>query len=84
MTDESRTVLSGNQFCYFIRLSVVEEEEEANSEEEELGGLFRVSRPEKSKKLKADAVDCSRFQPDASHDWDQEEVSNVASTLNVI
>ncbi|MCJ8738552.1 hypothetical protein PDJAM_G00037160 [Pangasius djambal] len=54
--------------------TVVEEEEEANSEEEELGGLFRVSRPEKSKKVRADAVDCSRFQPDASHDWDQEEM----------
>lgn len=64
-------------------VSVVEEEEE-NSEEEELGGLFRVSRPEKSKKLRADAVDCSRFQPDASHDWDQEEVSNVASTLSYL
>lgn len=55
-------------------VSVVEEEDEANSEEEELGGLFRVSRPEKSKKERADAVDCSRFQPDASHNWDQEEV----------
>ncbi|XP_053496000.1 ribosome biogenesis protein BMS1 homolog isoform X1 [Ictalurus furcatus] len=54
--------------------TVVEEEEEENSEEEELGGLFRVSRPENSKKLRADAVDCSRFQPDASHDWDQEEM----------
>ncbi|XP_058262823.1 ribosome biogenesis protein BMS1 homolog isoform X1 [Hemibagrus wyckioides] len=50
------------------------EEEEENAEEEELGGLFRVSRPEKSKKVRADAVDCSRFQPDASHDWDQEEM----------
>lgn len=51
------------------------EEEEANGEnEEELGGLFRVSRPEKSKKVRADAIDCSRFQPDANHDWDQEEV----------
>ncbi|KAM9462521.1 ribosome biogenesis protein BMS1 homolog isoform 2-T2 [Clarias gariepinus] len=54
--------------------TVVEEEDEANSEEEELGGLFRVSRPEKSKKERADAVDCSRFQPDASHNWDQEEM----------
>uniref|UniRef100_A0AAR2JA85 Bms1-type G domain-containing protein n=1 Tax=Pygocentrus nattereri TaxID=42514 RepID=A0AAR2JA85_PYGNA len=46
----------------------------ADNEEEELGGLFRVSRPEKSKKIRADAVDCSRFQPDAGHDWDQEEM----------
>lgn len=61
-------------------VAVVEEEEENAEEEEELGGLFRVSRPEKSKKVRADAVDCSRFQPDASHDWDQEEVRNTAST----
>ncbi|XP_066522644.1 ribosome biogenesis protein BMS1 homolog [Hoplias malabaricus] len=53
--------------------TVVEEEEGADNEEE-LGGLFRVSRPEKSKKIKADAIDCSRFQPDTSHDWDQEEM----------
>lgn len=56
-------------------------EEEENAEEEELGGLFRVSRPEKNKKVRADAMDCSRFQPEASHDWDQEEVSNAVSTL---
>ncbi|XP_062859134.1 ribosome biogenesis protein BMS1 homolog [Trichomycterus rosablanca] len=60
--------------------TVVKEEEEGNSEEEELGGLFRVSRPEKSKKVRADAVDCSRFKPDASHDWDQEEM--LASIRN--
>lgn len=53
---------------------MVEEEEDADKEEEELGGLFRVSRPEKSKKVRADALDCSRFQPDRSRDWDQEEV----------
>ncbi|XP_017551452.1 ribosome biogenesis protein BMS1 homolog isoform X2 [Pygocentrus nattereri] len=52
----------------------VVEEENTDNEEEELGGLFRVSRPEKSKKIRADAVDCSRFQPDAGHDWDQEEM----------
>ncbi|KAF5896537.1 ribosome biogenesis protein BMS1 [Clarias magur] len=54
--------------------TVVEEEDEANSKDEELGGLFRVSRPENSKKVRADAMDCSRFQPDASHNWDQEEM----------
>lgn len=85
MTDEGRSVLSRSQFCSsHLFVSVVAEEEEANSEEEELGGLFRVSRPEKNKKVRADAMDCSRFQPDASHDWDQEEVSNVASTQNLI
>lgn len=56
-------------FCF----SVAEKEEE-DSDEEELGGLFKVNRPEKSKKVRADAIDCSRFHPDSSHDWDQEEV----------
>uniref|UniRef100_A0A673MGS9 Bms1-type G domain-containing protein n=1 Tax=Sinocyclocheilus rhinocerous TaxID=307959 RepID=A0A673MGS9_9TELE len=50
------------------------EEEEDSNDEEELGGLFKVSRPERSKKVRADAMDCSRFHPDSSHDWDQEEV----------
>ncbi|XP_016107645.1 ribosome biogenesis protein BMS1 homolog [Sinocyclocheilus grahami] len=53
---------------------VAEEEEEDSNDEEELGGLFKVSRPERSKKVRADAMDCSRFQPDSSHDWDQEEM----------
>ncbi|KAK9965745.1 hypothetical protein ABG768_004818 [Culter alburnus] len=54
--------------------TVAEEEEEDSNNEEELGGLFKVSRPEKSKKIRGDAMDCSRFQPDSSHDWDQEEM----------
>uniref|UniRef100_A0A8C1CSY5 BMS1 ribosome biogenesis factor n=1 Tax=Cyprinus carpio carpio TaxID=630221 RepID=A0A8C1CSY5_CYPCA len=54
--------------------TVAEEEEEDSNDEEELGGLFKVSRPERSKKVRADAMDCSRFHPDSSHDWDQEEV----------
>nr|XP_055032289.1 ribosome biogenesis protein BMS1 homolog [Misgurnus anguillicaudatus]XP_055032290.1 ribosome biogenesis protein BMS1 homolog [Misgurnus anguillicaudatus] len=53
--------------------TVVEVQEE-ESEEEELGGLFKVSRPEKNKRVRADAMDCSRFQPDSSHDWDQKEM----------
>ncbi|XP_061088772.1 ribosome biogenesis protein BMS1 homolog [Conger conger] len=52
----------------------VVQDEEDNDDEEELGGLFRVSRPEKSKRERADAMDCSRFAPDTSHDWDQEEM----------
>lgn len=84
MTGEGSSILSGSKFySSHLFVSVVEEEEKGSSEEEELGGLFRVSRPEKSKKLRADAMDCSRFQPDASHDWDQEEVSNMSSTLNI-
>lgn len=53
---------------------VAEEEEDSKDEDEELGGLFKVSRPEKSKRVRADALDCSRFQPDSNHDWDHEEV----------
>ncbi|XP_056627798.1 ribosome biogenesis protein BMS1 homolog [Triplophysa dalaica] len=53
---------------------VAEEEEDSKDEEDELGGLFKVSRPEKNKRVGADALDCSRFQPDSNHDWDQEEM----------
>ncbi|XP_062298363.1 ribosome biogenesis protein BMS1 homolog isoform X2 [Scomber scombrus] len=55
--------------------SVVAGDEE-DEDEEELGGLFRVSRPQKSKKFQANSLDCSRFDPDASHDWDLEEMMN--------
>uniref|UniRef100_A0A673BQU8 Bms1-type G domain-containing protein n=1 Tax=Sphaeramia orbicularis TaxID=375764 RepID=A0A673BQU8_9TELE len=44
--------------------------------EEELGGLFRVSRPQKSKKTQANALDCSHFKADLSHNWDLEEMLN--------
>uniref|UniRef100_A0A4W6FIE0 BMS1 ribosome biogenesis factor n=1 Tax=Lates calcarifer TaxID=8187 RepID=A0A4W6FIE0_LATCA len=50
------------------------EADDSEEDKEELGGLFRVSRPQKSKKFKANAVDCSRFIPDTSHNWDLEEV----------
>lgn len=76
--------MEANLCIFDLFVSGVEEEEEANSQEEELGGLFRVSRPEKSKKVRADGVDCSRFQPDASHDWDQEEVSSMPSPLSCL
>lgn len=49
-------------------------EAEDSEEEEELGGLFRVNRPQKSKKVQADALDCSHFNPDISHNWELEEV----------
>lgn len=61
-----------------MHVSVVEEEEEGGEAEEEVGGLFKVSRPNKGKRLRADATDCSRFEPDEGHDWDQEEVSPFA------
>ncbi|KAF3854117.1 hypothetical protein F7725_014805 [Dissostichus mawsoni] len=50
--------------------------DDSEDEEEELGGLFRVSRPQKSKRFRADAVDCSRFTPDSAHNWDLEEMLN--------
>ncbi|CAJ1080477.1 ribosome biogenesis protein BMS1 homolog isoform X2 [Xyrichtys novacula] len=54
----------------------VVEADKSDEEEEELGGLFRVNRPQTSKKFTADALDCSRFKPDTSHDWDLEEMLN--------
>lgn len=53
---------------------LVTEADDSEDEDEELGGLFRVSRPQKSKKFQADAPDCSRFNSDFSHNWDLEEV----------
>lgn len=67
-------------FLIIVCFSVAEEGEEDSNDEEELGGLFKVSRPEKSKKVRADAMDCSRFQPDSSHDWDQDEVGGSIKT----
>lgn len=49
------------------------EEEDADAREE-LGGLFRVSQPDRGCKHKADSLDCSRFPVEAPHDWDLEEV----------
>ncbi|XP_008277555.1 ribosome biogenesis protein BMS1 homolog, partial [Stegastes partitus] len=54
----------------------VVEADDSEDEEEELGGLFRVSRPQKSKKFQANARDSSCFYPDASHNWDLEEMLN--------
>ncbi|XP_053721325.1 ribosome biogenesis protein BMS1 homolog isoform X2 [Synchiropus splendidus] len=56
--------------------SVVEEKDEEEEEDEELGGLFRVSRPQKSKANQSNALDCSRFHLNTSHNWDDEEMLN--------
>nr|XP_046232490.1 ribosome biogenesis protein BMS1 homolog isoform X2 [Scatophagus argus] len=56
--------------------SVAEVNGSEDDEEEELGGLFRVSRPQNRKKCQANALDCSRFKPDTSHNWDLEEMLN--------
>lgn len=49
-------------------------EDEDGDTGEELGGLFRVSQPDRECKHKADSLDCSRFLVEAPHDWDLEEV----------
>ncbi|CAL9699611.1 unnamed protein product [Knipowitschia caucasica] len=46
---------------------------EAEEEDEELGGLFRVSRPQKNKRDQADALDCSRFHSNDGQNWDLPE-----------
>jgi len=56
--------------------------DDSEDEEEELGGLFRVSRPQKSKKFQANALDCSRFNPDTPHNWDLEEVRLFLSSCS--
>uniref|UniRef100_A0A665TS47 BMS1 ribosome biogenesis factor n=1 Tax=Echeneis naucrates TaxID=173247 RepID=A0A665TS47_ECHNA len=52
----------------------VVEADDSEEVEEELGGLFRVSHPQKKKRVIANYVDCSRFNPDTSHNWDLEEM----------
>ncbi|XP_013916474.1 PREDICTED: ribosome biogenesis protein BMS1 homolog [Thamnophis sirtalis] len=51
-----------------------EEEEEEGKRDVELGGLFRVSRPDKESKRKIDALDCSKFPMETPQDWDSDEV----------
>uniref|UniRef100_H2ZWM2 BMS1 ribosome biosis factor n=1 Tax=Latimeria chalumnae TaxID=7897 RepID=H2ZWM2_LATCH len=45
----------------------------------ELGGLFRVSRPNKESKCKASALDCSKFPVESLQDWNLEEVRQSAA-----
>lgn len=63
--------------------AVVEAEDSEEEEEAELGGLFRVNRPQKSKKVQANALDCSHFNPDVSHDWELEEVRYFSTELRL-
>lgn len=63
--------------------AVVEAEDSEEEEEEELGGLFRVNRPQKSKRVQANALDCSHFNPDISHNWDLEEVQYFLTELRL-
>ncbi|XP_077359239.1 ribosome biogenesis protein BMS1 homolog [Festucalex cinctus] len=52
------------------------EEDDDDSDKDEVGGLFRINRPQKSKMFQANALDCSHFNPDSSHNWDLEEMLN--------
>nr|XP_027803704.2 ribosome biogenesis protein BMS1 homolog [Marmota flaviventris] len=54
----------------------VTQDNEDEDTREELGGLFRVSQPDRGCKHKADSLDCSKFLVEAPHDWDLEEVMN--------
>ncbi|XP_039196685.1 ribosome biogenesis protein BMS1 homolog isoform X2 [Crotalus tigris] len=53
------------------------EEEDEGEREEELGGLFRVSRPDKESKRKIDALDCSKFPVEIAQDWDSDEAMDT-------
>ncbi|XP_047464758.1 ribosome biogenesis protein BMS1 homolog isoform X2 [Mugil cephalus] len=55
----------------------VAEADESEDVDAELGGLFRISCPLESKKFQANSLDCSRFIPDISHNWDLEEMINL-------
>ncbi|XP_073542107.1 ribosome biogenesis protein BMS1 homolog [Phyllobates terribilis] len=50
------------------------EEDEVDENEEELGGLFHVSRPDKESKRASNALDCSKFMVESPQDWDDDEV----------
>ncbi|KAL7990281.1 hypothetical protein Chor_013711 [Crotalus horridus] len=58
------------------------EEEDEGEREEELGGLFRVSRPDKESKRKIDALDCSKFPVEIAQDWDSDEAANEGEEDN--
>lgn len=57
-----------------FHLAVEDEDQENEDAGDELGGLFRVSRPDKASKQNANALDCSKFLIEKPQDWDLEEV----------
>lgn len=57
-----------------FHLAVEDEDHESEDAGDELGGLFRVSRPDKASKQKANALDCSKFLIEKPQDWNLEEV----------
>lgn len=55
-------------------LVIEDEDHESEDAGDELGGLFRVSCPDKASKQQANALDCSKFLVEKPQDWDLEEV----------
>ncbi|KAG9469029.1 hypothetical protein GDO78_021346 [Eleutherodactylus coqui] len=53
------------------------DEDEDDDDNEELGGLFHVSRPDKESKRAANAIDCSKFTVESPQDWDDDEVMDA-------
>ncbi|KAM4034174.1 ribosome biogenesis protein BMS1 homolog isoform 1-T3 [Anomaloglossus baeobatrachus] len=49
-------------------------EDEGDENDEELGGLFHVSRPDKESKRASNALDCSKFMVESPQEWDDDEV----------
>ncbi|CAN9508593.1 unnamed protein product [Ophioblennius macclurei] len=64
------------KLIYGSVLEMASSADEEEAKEKELGGLFHISRPQKSKCFQANAVDCSRFLPDSVHNWDLPEMLN--------
>ncbi|NXO02324.1 BMS1 protein, partial [Rhinopomastus cyanomelas] len=54
--------------------AIEDEDHESQDADDELGGLFHVSCPDKASKQKANALDCSKFLIEKPQDWDLEEV----------
>ncbi|NP_001184133.1 ribosome biogenesis protein BMS1 homolog [Xenopus tropicalis] len=52
----------------------VQDDKEDENDEEQIGGLFHVSRPDKESRQAANSVDCSKFLVDNPQDWDNTEV----------
>lgn len=68
--------------CTF-HLAVEDEDHDSEDAGDELGGLFRVSRPDKESKQKANGLDCSKFLVEAPRDWDLEEVMPLGPCSSV-
>nr|XP_033798166.1 ribosome biogenesis protein BMS1 homolog isoform X2 [Geotrypetes seraphini] len=60
----------------FVYGTVTEKEEEEEDCENELGGLFHVSRPDTESKRSLNALDCSKFPVQNPQDWNLEEIMN--------